>query len=41
MGIYQGLVADENSIENTWSLMGLACKLAQSVSTNERSPLTL
>ena len=31
MGIYQGLVADENSIENTWSLMGLSCKLAQSV----------
>ena len=32
MGIYQGLVADENSIESTWALMGLACKLAQSVS---------
>lgn len=32
MGIYQGLVADENSIETTWALMGLSCKLAQSVS---------
>jgi hypothetical protein len=31
MGIYQGLVADENSIESTWALMGLSCKLAQSV----------
>ncbi|GJE93089.1 fungal-specific transcription factor domain-containing protein [Phanerochaete sordida] len=31
MGIYQGLVADEHSIETTWALMGLACKLAQSV----------
>ncbi|KAI0088357.1 hypothetical protein BDY19DRAFT_891492 [Irpex rosettiformis] len=31
MGIYQGLVAGENSIESTWALMGLACKLAQSV----------
>ena len=34
MGIYQGLVADENSIESTWALMGLSCKLAQSVSRN-------
>lgn len=34
MGIYQGLVADENSIERTWALMGLSCKLAQSVSMN-------
>ncbi|KAI9068189.1 hypothetical protein FKP32DRAFT_1609038 [Trametes sanguinea] len=31
MGIYQGLVADEHSIETTWALMGLASKLAQSV----------
>ncbi|KAI0696344.1 hypothetical protein BC835DRAFT_1272113 [Cytidiella melzeri] len=31
MGIYQGLVAGENSIESTWALMGLSCKLAQSV----------
>ncbi|KZT64967.1 hypothetical protein DAEQUDRAFT_565105 [Daedalea quercina L-15889] len=31
MGIYQGLVADENSIESTWALMGLSSKLAQSV----------
>lgn len=39
MGIYQGLVADEHSIETTWALMGLACKLAQSVSPrcNHRS----
>ena len=38
MGIYQGLVADENSIENTWSLMGLSCKLAQSVRRGCSSP---
>ncbi|PCH36758.1 hypothetical protein WOLCODRAFT_127620 [Wolfiporia cocos MD-104 SS10] len=31
MAIYQGLVADENSIESTWSLMGLSSKLAQSI----------
>ncbi|KAI0356832.1 hypothetical protein OH77DRAFT_1588729 [Trametes cingulata] len=31
MGIYQGLVADEHSIETTWALMGLASKLAQSI----------
>ncbi|KZT04988.1 uncharacterized protein LAESUDRAFT_727563 [Laetiporus sulphureus 93-53] len=31
MGIYQGLVADENSIESTWALMGLSSKLAQSI----------
>ncbi|KAI0340282.1 hypothetical protein BDW22DRAFT_1360218 [Trametopsis cervina] len=31
MGIYQGLVAGENSIESTWALMGLSCKLAQSI----------
>jgi hypothetical protein len=32
MGIYQGLASGDNSIESTWALMGLACKLAQSVS---------
>ncbi|KAI0059946.1 hypothetical protein BV25DRAFT_1889043 [Artomyces pyxidatus] len=31
MGIYQGLVANEHSIEATWALMGLATKLAQSI----------
>ncbi|GBE83316.1 hypothetical protein SCP_0503640 [Sparassis crispa] len=31
MGIYMGLVPDENSIEGTWSLMGLSSKLAQSI----------
>ncbi|KAH9846704.1 hypothetical protein C2E23DRAFT_872217 [Lenzites betulinus] len=31
MGIYQGMVADEHSIETTWALMGLSSKLAQSV----------
>ncbi|KAH8080733.1 fungal-specific transcription factor domain-containing protein [Cristinia sonorae] len=31
MAIYQGLVADENSIESTWALMGLSTRLAQSV----------
>ncbi|OSX56730.1 hypothetical protein POSPLADRAFT_1083705, partial [Postia placenta MAD-698-R-SB12] len=31
MAIYQGLVADENSIESTWALMGLSSKLAQSI----------
>ncbi|KAI1786226.1 fungal-specific transcription factor domain-containing protein [Ganoderma leucocontextum] len=30
MGIYMGMVADDRSIECTWSLMGLASKLAQS-----------
>ena len=32
MAIYQGLVANEHSIESTWALMGMASKLAQSVS---------
>jgi hypothetical protein len=32
MGIYEGLCSGENSIESTWALMGLATKLAQSVS---------
>jgi hypothetical protein len=32
MAIYQGLVANQDSIESTWALMGLATKLAQSVS---------
>lgn len=32
MAIYQGLVSGENSIESTWALMGIATKLAQSVS---------
>jgi transcription factor-like protein len=32
MAIYQGIVADQDSIESTWTLMGLATKLAQSVS---------
>jgi hypothetical protein len=31
MAIYQGLVANENSIESTWILFGMATKLAQSV----------
>ncbi|KAI0783269.1 fungal-specific transcription factor domain-containing protein [Abortiporus biennis] len=31
MAIYQGLVADENSIESTWALMGLSSRLAQSI----------
>ncbi|KAI0703865.1 hypothetical protein C8T65DRAFT_709179 [Cerioporus squamosus] len=31
MAIYQGMVADEHSIESTWALMGLSSKLAQSV----------
>jgi Fungal specific transcription factor domain len=34
MAIYQGLVANQDSIESTWALMGLATKLAQSVSTS-------
>ncbi|KAI0251590.1 fungal-specific transcription factor domain-containing protein, partial [Lactifluus subvellereus] len=29
MAIYQGLVANQDSIESTWALMGLATKLAQ------------
>ncbi len=31
MGIYEGLKSGENSIEATWTLMGMATKLAQSV----------
>ncbi|KAH9944904.1 fungal-specific transcription factor domain-containing protein [Amylocystis lapponica] len=31
MAIYQGLIADEHSIESTWALMGLSSKLAQSI----------
>ncbi|KAI0761390.1 fungal-specific transcription factor domain-containing protein [Trametes elegans] len=37
MGIYQGLVADEHSIETTWALMGLSSKLAQSVGLHRDS----
>lgn len=32
MAIYEGICSGENSIETTWALMGLACKLSQSVS---------
>ena len=32
MAIYQGMCSGENSIESTWALMGMATKLAQSVS---------
>lgn len=32
MAIYQGIAANQDSIERTWTLMGLATKLAQSVS---------
>jgi hypothetical protein len=32
MAIYQGMCSGENSIEATWALMGMATKLAQSVS---------
>ncbi|KAF8909644.1 hypothetical protein CPB84DRAFT_1765097 [Gymnopilus junonius] len=31
MAIYEGICSGENSIESTWALMGLACKLSQSV----------
>ncbi|KAF9485642.1 hypothetical protein BDN70DRAFT_870940 [Pholiota conissans] len=31
MAIYEGMCSGENSIETTWALMGLACKLAQSI----------
>ncbi|KAI9450548.1 fungal-specific transcription factor domain-containing protein [Russula earlei] len=31
MAIYQGIVANQDSIENTWTMMGLATKLAQSI----------
>lgn len=31
MAIYEGICSRENSIESTWSLMGLATKLAQSI----------
>lgn len=33
MAIYEGLKSGDNSIESTWALMGIATKLAQSVST--------
>jgi len=32
MAVYEGICSHENSIETTWTLMGLASKLAQSVS---------
>lgn len=32
LAIYAGMSGGENSIESTWALMGLAGKLAQSVS---------
>jgi hypothetical protein len=32
LAIYEGMSGGENSIESTWALMGLAVKLAQSVS---------
>ena len=38
MGIYEGLRNKDNGIEATWMLMGMACKMAQSVS--RRSFLT-
>ncbi len=31
MAIYEGLKSGENSIESTWTLMGISTKLAQSV----------
>ncbi|PPQ92184.1 hypothetical protein CVT25_008958 [Psilocybe cyanescens] len=31
MAIYEGMCSGENSIETTWALMGLACKLSQSI----------
>lgn len=34
MAIYEGLRSGENSIESTWAMMGMATKLAQSVSDN-------
>ncbi|KAK7680387.1 hypothetical protein QCA50_016627 [Cerrena zonata] len=37
MGIYQGMVADENSIEITWAYMGLSCRLAQTVGLHRDS----
>jgi hypothetical protein len=36
MAIYQGVVANQDSIESTWALMGLATKLAQSVSSSHQ-----
>lgn len=40
MAIYEGLCSGENSIESTWALMGLATKLAQSVSHAAYSVMT-
>lgn len=39
MAIYQGLVANQDSIENTWALMGMATKLAQTVSLSPLEPI--
>lgn len=37
MAIYEGLCSGENSIESTWTLMGLATKLAQSIGLHRDS----
>lgn len=37
MAIYQGMALKEDSIESTWSMMGLTCKMAQSVRILRRS----
>ncbi|CAL1710217.1 unnamed protein product [Somion occarium] len=37
MGIYQGMVSDDNSIEITWAYMGLSCRLAQSIGLHRDS----
>ncbi|KZV64982.1 hypothetical protein PENSPDRAFT_656130, partial [Peniophora sp. CONT] len=37
MAIYQGLVANEHSIESTWTLFGMATKLGQSVGLHRDS----
>jgi hypothetical protein len=34
MAIYQGMAMKDDGIESTWALMGIATKLAQSVSMN-------
>jgi Fungal specific transcription factor domain len=39
MGIYEGILGKENSIETTWVLFGLATKLAQSVSAEHTNIL--
>ena len=41
IAIYEGICSGENSIEITWALMGLACKLSQSASISNLGNMRL